>query len=377
MAAALRRGLALAVFVPLIALVAACAAQQASPTATATGTAALTAPKEPPGTLSETGSSLLFPLAQTWAQAYQQAHPAVKVTTGHPGSLAGIKAASDGTADIGASDAYLSSGDLVKNNNLLNIPLVVSAQTVVYNVPGISQGTHLVLDGRVLADIYRGKIKYWNDPRIVALNTTVNKGVTLPALKIVPVHRSDGSGDTFLFTSYLAVQDHDWNESVGYGTTALWPPVAGALLEAGSKGVMKACAATPGCVAYNGISYLRRALADHLGYAQLDNAFGKPALPTAQAINDAVASFVSITPPSETISMIDGPASDGYPIVNYEYAIVSKRQPSAAKASTLKDFLHWVVTTGNKPAYLDTVGFQPLPGDVVTLAEDQIKVIHG
>jgi phosphate transport system substrate-binding protein len=187
----------------LIGLVAACGAAAPSPTGTAgstpAGAAAVNAPKEPLGTLSETGSSLLFPLAKAWAKAYHQDNPAVTVTTASTGSGAGITAATAGTADIGASDAYLSSGDVVKNNTLLNIPLAISAQTVVYNVPSVSQQTHIALDGTVLADIYQGKVTNWNDPAIASLN----KGVALPDLTIVPIHRRDSSGDTFLFTSLL------------------------------------------------------------------------------------------------------------------------------------------------------------------------------
>jgi phosphate transport system substrate-binding protein len=360
----------------LIALVAACGtgptAGAANPASQASTNQASTA-NEPPGTLTETGSSLLWPLADAWARAYHRDDPAVTVTTKSTSSGKGIDNASAGKVDIGASDAFLSSGDLVKNDTLLNIPLAVSAQTVIYNVPAVSQGTNIVLNGTLLAGMYNGTITYWDNQRI----KNVNPGVSLPHLKVVPIHRKDTSGDTFLFTSYLAVQDQDWDNAIGYGTRTKWPPVKGELKEAGSQAIMRVCAQNPGCVAYNGISHLSQALTDHLGYAQLDNAFGAPELPTANAINHAVASFVAITPPNETISMINGPATSGYPIVNYEYAIVSTRQPSAAKASALRAFLTWVITTGNMPAFLDPVGFQPLQPDIVKLAKTQIAEIQG
>ena len=323
------------------------------------------------GTITESGSGLLYPLALTWAKAYHQATPGVTVTTASTGSGKGIQLAAAGTADIGASDAYLSSGDLVQSPALLNIPLVISAQTVIYNLPGLGQGTHVNLDGTVLAGIYDGTITMWDDPAIAE----INKGVTLPAIKIVPVHRSDSSGDTFLFTSYLSTQDPDWGSKIGYGTTAAWPRVAGALAEAGSVKTMDACEITPGCVAYNGISYLSGELTGRLGYASLANAAGHYTLPTAAAIQASVASFVSLTPPNETISVIDGPAAAGYPIVNYEYAVVKAKQPDAARASEVRAFLRWVITTGNQAKYLDTVGFQPLPGPLVTLGEQQIAEI--
>jgi phosphate transport system substrate-binding protein len=330
-------------------------------------------------TISETGSSLLAQQAQTWASAYHQANPAVTVTTESTSSGKGISAASAGTADIGASDAYLSSGDLVQSPTLLNIALTVSAQTVIYNLPGLSQGSHVSLDGQVLAEIYDGTITMWNDSRITGLN--VNKGLNLPPLKIVPLHRSGSSGDTFLFTSYLSTQDPGWNSSIGYGTTAAWPPVAGtagtpaAAGESNSTAMLNACTDTPGCIGYNGISYLSRALAGHLGYASLKTNADAYTLPTAAAIQAAVASFVSLTPPNETISMINGPAPAGYPIVNYEYAVVKAVQPDAAKASVLRAFLRWVITTGNGSSYLKDLGFQSLSGPLVTLGEQQIAEI--
>jgi phosphate transport system substrate-binding protein len=353
----------------LAALIAACGSAGHAGT---TGATALSASTQ---SISEAGSSLLYPLAQYWASGYQRSHQGVTVNTKSTSSGKGINAAAARTVDIGASDAYLSSGDLVKsqrmNQNLLNIPLVISAQTVVYNLPSLSAGTHVNLNGTVLAGIYRGTITRWDDPRIKRLN----QKVTLPSLPIRPVHRADNSGDTFLFTSYLSTQDPGWDASVGYGTIAAWPRVAGSVSAGSSTDVLNQCAATPGCVAYNGISFLSRALSRQLGYASLANTLGTPTLPTTAAILAAVKPFVNLTPPNETIAMIDGPAPDGYPIVNYEYAVVDATQPSAAKASAIRDFLRWVLTTGNEPGYLGKYGFQPLPGTVVALGMQQIAEI--
>ena len=350
------------------------AAAAACGTAPGNGQAGGTLDSAQAGTISETGSSLLYPLMHSWAAAYQQGTPGVTVSTASTSSGTGIAAASAGTTDLGASDAYLSSGDLVKNPALLNVPLAVSAQTVIYNLPEVSG--HVRLDGTVLAEIYDGTITTWDDPRIAA----INQHVPLPAMKIVPVRRLDSSGDTFLFTSYLSTgdqspADQQWNSQIGYGTTVTWPSVPGELPETGSLNVLHACAATPGCVAYNGISYLAQAEAGGLGEAELANHAGQYTLPTADAVTASVGSFVSLTPPNETISMIDGPALTGYPIVNYEYAVVSTRQPNAAKASALKAFLEWVITTGNDPNYVDAVGFQPLPSALVTLGKQQIEEI--
>ena len=314
----------------------------------------------------------MLPLLHAWAGAYQQRFPQVSISTGGTGSGTGIKDASAGTVDIGASDAYLSSGDLVKNPALLNIPLAVAAQQVDYNLPGLKAGVHLRLTGAVLAQMYQGTIRTWNNPAISRLNP----GVTLPPARVVPLHRSDSSGDTFLFTSYLSTHDPAWNRAIGYGTTVAWPPVPGGQGQHGNSGMVAGCQATPGCVAYVGISYLSAALADGLGEAQLANALGQYELPTPASISAAVAAFVSATPANETISMVNGPAPGGYPIVNYEYAIVRSRQPDRTRARDIQAFLHWAVTTGNSAQYLGAGRFQPLPGAVVTLSDQQIATIR-
>jgi phosphate transport system substrate-binding protein len=322
--------------------------------------------------LSETGSTLLFPLLNAWASAYHQQFSQVTITTAGTGSGAGIKAASGGKADIGASDAFLSSGNLVTHPNLVNIPLAISAQQVDYNVPGVRASVHIKLNGTVLAAMYQGRIRAWNSPAITALNP----GVSLPATKIVPLHRAESSGDTFLFSSYLATSDAAWNSAIGYGTTVAWPTAPGALAEKGNSGMVAACKATSGCVAYVGISYLSHALSLGLGEAQLANAARQFELPTPATLSAAAASFISLLPPNETISMINGPAPDGYPIVNYEYAVVTTRQPTAAKARALQAFLHWAITSGNSAQFLDQVRFQPLPAAVVSLANAQIARIR-
>jgi phosphate transport system substrate-binding protein len=322
-------------------------------------------------TLSETGSTLLYQLMRYWVTAYQGQYQNVSITTGGTGSGKGISAASAGAVNIGASDAYLSSGDLVQNPTLLNIPLAISAQQVNYHVPGLSQGVHLKLNGSVLAQMYEGKITAWNDPAIRRLNP----GVALPGTPVVPLHRSDPSGDTFLFSSYLSTQSPYWDSTYGYGTTVAWPNVPLSAAAKGNDGMVAACKNTVGCVAYIGISFENEAQNDGLGEAQLANTLGQWELPSSASIGTAVASFVSFTPTSETISMVDGPASGGYPIVNYEYAIVSANQRSAATARDIKAFLHWIITTGNSEQFLGKVQFQPLPPSIVQLCYAQIAKI--
>jgi phosphate transport system substrate-binding protein len=332
-------------------------------------------PASTPELLTETGSSLLFPLFGTWTTAYQKqfvnssADPIVTITTGSTGSGIGISDAATGTVNLGASDAYLSSADTSTYPGLLNIALAISAQQVNYNLPHIK---NLNLNGTVLAQIYSGKITSWNDPAIKKLNP----GVSLPALKIVTLHRADGSGDTFLFTSYLSDQDPaDWPAS-NVNTTVNWPSAPGALAETGNSGMVAGCQATKGCIAYIGISYLAKTQAAGLGTASVANKAGKFLQPTAGTISTEAASFTASTPANEAISMIDGPAAGGYPIVNYEYAIVKTSQTNATQAQDMRAFLHWVVHTGqNATTYLDPVDFQPLPASVVAKSDALISKI--
>jgi phosphate transport system substrate-binding protein len=265
--------------------------------------------------------------------------------------------------NIGASDAYLSPAEMQQYPSLENIPLAISAQQVNYNLPGVT--AHLNLDGPTIAAIYQGKITKWNDAKIAALNP----GVTLPATPIVTVHRSDSSGDTFLFSSFLAASDPSgW--TIAPGTTVSWPALPGAVAAMGNGGMVQACQHNVGCIAYIGVSYLNQATAAGLGYAALKNKAGKYELPTQATISSAAASFATSTPANGAISMIFGPASDGYPIVNYEYAIVPTKQPSALAAQGVKAVLAWAIdpSGGNASTYLDKVNFVALPSAVVSLS---------
>ena len=320
--------------------------------------------------LSETGATELYPLMNQWVPAYHAKYPNVTISTGATGSGAGISQAAAGTVNIGASGAYLSDGDMSAHKGLMNIALAVSAEQVNYNLPGVSQ--HLKLNGKVLAAMYEGTIKTWNDPQIAALTP----GVNLPATPVVPLHRSDGSGDTFVFTQYLSKQDPDgWGKSPGFGTTVQFPAVPGALGENGAGGMVTGCAQTPGCVAYIGVSYLDQANQKGLGEAQLANASGNYLLPDTQSIQAEAAGFASQTPANQVVSLINGPAADGYPMVNYEYAVVYSGQKDAATAQTMQAFLNWVVTDGSNPSFLDQEHMQPLPAAVAKLSDAQIAKI--
>lgn len=334
-------------------------------------------PSRPPAgkvTLKEDGSTLLLPLFSEWATEYNRQFSNVTISTDGGGSGQGISDASDAKVDIGASDAFLSVGNLVQNPSMLNIPLAIAGQQINYNVPGLRPaGAHINLNGKVLAAIYEGKIRNWDAAKIADLN----KGVSLPNLPIVPLHRGEpaGAGDTFLFSSFLSTEDPNWYAKYGFGAIIDWPSVPGAKAEIGNDGMVAGCAATRGCVAYVGISDFKKAIDAWLGDAALRNAFGNFVTPSPATMLAAVNSFVSATPDNETISMINGPAPTAYPIVNYEYAIVSKIQPSADKARDIKAFLNWAINTSDAKSLLGGVQFQPLPAPIARLADDQIARI--
>jgi phosphate transport system substrate-binding protein len=324
------------------------------------------------GTLTETGSTLLYPLFNIWVPAYNGKYSNVTITTAGTGSGTGITDATNGTADIGASDAYLSPSDVKASPDLLNIPLAISAQLIAYNIPGVT--AHIKLSGKVLSAIYQGMITNWNSPVIAA----INPGVTLPNLPIVTLHRTDSSGDTFIFTQYLSATDPGgWGTKISYNTTVPWPNAPGALGENGNSGMVTGCKATPGCIAYIGISYEAQVLQAGLGYAALLNGSGQYVLPTSSSISAQAAGYTKKTPSTGTISMIYGKVPGGYPIINYEYAIVSSKQSSSSTAKNIRSVLEWAIDPkyGNSAQYLDQVGFQPLPPTVEQGSLKQIESI--
>ncbi|MBS9536267.1 extracellular solute-binding protein, partial [Mycobacterium sp. M1] len=193
----------------------------------------------------------------------------------------------------------------------------------------------------------------------------------------VPLHRSDGSGDTFAFTQYLSKQDPEgWGKTPGFGTTVDFPTVAATVGENGNGAMVTGCAANPGCVAYLSTSFGDQARAAGLGEAQLGNSEGSFLLPSAEAVQIAAAGFVDRTPDNQAISLIDGPAPDGYPIISYEYAIVDTGQHDADTAQTLRAFLHWAVTDGSAPQFLDKAHLYPLPDAVAKQSIAQIATIR-
>jgi phosphate transport system substrate-binding protein len=322
--------------------------------------------------LNETGSTLLYPLFQRWVPAYAAKMPAVKITTAATGSGVGIQSAIAGTAQIGTSDAYMSDEEAERNRQIISVPLAISAQTVNYNIPGAG-GPALKLDGTILAGIYSGRIRQWDDASIVTLNPSAK----LPHREIVPIRREDASGDTFVFTQFLDFANQKWEDSIGYGTTVAWPTVSGELGAKGNDGMVKTIAATPYSIGYVGISFRDDANKAGVGTVLLKNQNGKFVLPTAETVSAAAATLDPRTPPDERLSLVYAPGDQSYPLVNYEYAMVSVNQPNTETGDALRHFLLWSIAVdgGNAATYLDAVGFIPLPDFIRAMSEKQINRI--
>jgi phosphate transport system substrate-binding protein len=323
--------------------------------------------------LNESGSTLLFPLVQAWIAGYKSVAPEITISAAATGSGAGEKAALAGSIRIGASDAYLSDKVAAQNPQILDIPLAISAQTINYNLP-LKNAAHLKIDGKTLAAIYTGAITQWDDPALTAMNP----GLALPHQTIVPVRRADGSGDTFIFSQFLDFSTETWEDNPGYGTDIAWPKVAAEKAAVGNAGVVRTLAATPYAIGYVGISYGDEIAKAGLGTAMVKSQDGKFLLPTSQSIGDAAAELDPRTPPYERISLVYAPGDDSYPLINYEYAVVSKSQPDAATAKALRAFLTWAIsqTGGNSEKYLTPVGFIALPDFIRGLSEAQIAEIE-
>jgi phosphate transport system substrate-binding protein len=366
--------------IPVAVLATACSSSPSSSTSTAsTPTASTPAASSPSpsipaapssGTLTETGSSVMFPLVNEWVKGYTTQYPGIKISTASTNSGTGISDAAQGLVNIGATDAYLSASETAHYPTLENVPLGVNAIEVIYNLTGLK--APLNLNGTVLAEIYDGKITAWNNSAIAALNP----GVTLPSTTIVTVHRGDSSGSTVLFAQYLNAQDATGWPATLISSTPTWPKTPGALAETGSGAMVTGVGSTAGAIGYVGVSFAAKVAAAKLGTAAVENGAGKYVTATPAALTAAVDSFPT-APASGSESLINSTAAAGYPISGYEYAVVNTSQSSSTEADLIENFLDWAITTGSTSTYLSKVGFVPLPTATVPIAVTLILKITG
>jgi len=308
------------------------------------------------------GASFPNPLYQKWMNEYGKVKPSVKLDYQSIGSGGGIKQLKEQTVDFGASDAPMKDEDLKSApGEILHVPTVLGAVTITYNLQGVSQP--LRFSPEVIADIFLGKTKKWNDPKIAA----DNPGVTLPASDITVVHRSDSSGTSAVFTDYLSKVSAEWKEKVGAGTSPSWPIGLGGK---GNEGVTGQVKNTPNTVGYVELAY---AVQNKLPVAQIKNASGNFITPSIDSVTAAASGSLATTPEDLRVSITNAAGADAYPISSYTYILVYKAQKDAAKGKALVDFLWWGIHDGE--GFAKDLQYAPLPADIVKRAEAKINSV--
>jgi phosphate transport system substrate-binding protein len=316
------------------------------------------------GTVSLQGAGATFPnpLYQKWLSEYGRAHSNVRIDYQSIGSGGGIKQLKEQTVDFGASDAPMKDEDLKSApGEILHIPTVLGAVVITYNLQDVSQA--LRFSPEALADIFLGKIKKWNDPKIAA----DNPGVRLATTDITVVHRSDGSGTSAVFTDYLSKVSPEWKEKVGSGTSPNWPTGIGGK---GNEGVTGQVKNTPNTIGYVELAY---AVQNKLPVAHIKNASGNFITPSIDTVTAAASASAANTPDDLRVSITNAAGADAYPISSYTYIIVYKNQKDAAKGKALVDFLWWGIHDGEN--YAKVLQYAPLPADIVKRAEAKINSV--
>jgi len=300
------------------------------------------------------GASFVYPAMSRWAADFNKAtqHRVNYQSIGSGGGIAQIKAKN---VDFGSTDAPLKPEELAASG-LVQFPSVVGAVVPIVNVPGLAQG-QLKLNGPVLADLFLGTITKWNDPKIVALNP----GVTLPALRVTVVHRSDGSGTTFNFTNYLSKTSPAWKAKVGDGVAVRWPAGVGGK---GNEGVAAYTQRIKGAVGYVELSYVRNS---KLNYVQLQNRAGKFITPSVESVRAAIAQIDwSLTKDFYQI-ITNAPGDAAWPIAATNFMLLSKQPKAQERAALAKTFFSWVYANGDASA--EALGYVALPDSLVAQIE--------
>ena len=329
-------------------------------------------------TINGAGATFPFPLIDTWRVEYQSVNPSVNINYQSIGSGGGVRQFTERTVDFGASDAPLTEEEMQSlPSTPVHIPETIGSVVAAYNIPGIDKG--LKLTGPILADIFAGKIARWDDPRIRELNPDL----TLPSADIITVHRSDGSGTTFIWTSYLSQVSPEWNQTIGAGKSVQWTVGLGA---SGNEGVSNTILSTPNSIGYVELTY---ALTTDMDYASLMNGAGNFVEPTPTSTQAAVQNAISMNDTTTTgnnnssnsatislpggdqswthVSLLDAPGADSYPIASFSYLLLYKELStnidSMEKAQALVQFVNWAITDGQQ--FASPLHYVPLPDSVV------------
>lgn len=308
------------------------------------------------------GATFPYPLYQKWMSEYGKINPNARIDYNSQGSGAGVQGILKQTVDFGASDGPMTDAELkTASSEILHIPTVLGAVVLTYNLPGVSQP--LRFSPEVIADIFLGKIKKWNDERM----RRDNEGVNLPDTNITVVHRSDGSGTSDVFTDYLSKVSPEWKEKVGRNKSPQWPTGIGGK---GNEGVTGQIKNTPNTIGYVELAY---AVQNKLPVAPIKNRAGNFVEPSLDAVTAAAAETVDSIPEDLRASITDAGGAGVYPISSYTYILVYKDQKDAVKGKLLVDFLWWGIHDGEK--FAKDLQYAPLPEEIVKRAEAKINSI--
>jgi phosphate transport system substrate-binding protein len=308
--------------------------------------------------LTGAGATFPNPIYSKWFSEYAGAHPGVEINYQPIGSGGGIRQVTAGLVDFGASDGPMTDEQLASSKvKLIHIPTVLGAAVPIFNVPGVND---IRFSPDVLADIFLGKITTWNDGRIAK----DNPGVNLPGQKIIVVHRSDGSGTTYIFTDYLSKVSNEWANGPGKSQSPSWPVGVGGK---GSDGVAGLVRQLPGAIGYVELLY---ALQNKISFGQVKNSSGNWVKASIAGVTEAAAS-VKQMPADYRVSITNAPGANAYPISSFTWLLVPVKSADPAKGKVLKDMLSWIVNSGQSE--VESLSYAPLPKSV---ADKVLKTVY-
>jgi phosphate transport system substrate-binding protein len=314
-------------------------------------------------TLTGAGATFPNPIYTKWFDAYNK-KTGVQINYQSIGSGGGIRQFTEGTVDFGATDGPMNESQIAAvNANVLHVPTVLGAVVVTYNLPELGD-TKLKFDGTTLVDIFMGRIVKWNDKRIAALNP----GVKLPDIDLIVVHRSDGSGTTYVFTDYLNKFSREWKDKVGFATSVNWPTGLGGK---GNEGVTQQVKQVEGALGYVELIY---AISNKLPYASIKNASGSFVEPSLESVTAAAASAKLPKDTDFRVSITNAPGAGSYPIASFTWLLVPKDSKNPAKAKLLKDFLTWMITP-EAQGMANELHYASLPPEVAKLIEARLPTL--
>src|SRR6202790_379310 len=312
-------------------------------------------------TLSGAGATFPYPIYSKWFSEYHKVHPEVEINYQSIGSGGGIRQVTAGTVDFGASDGPMTDDQLKESKaKILHFPTVLGADVPAYNIPGVTGELKFTPDA--LAGIFLGKISKWNDKAIAS----VNPGLNLPNQDIIVVHRSDGSGTTFIFTDYLSKVSPEWKSQVGADTSVKWPVGLGGK---GNEGVAGSIRQLSGAIGYVELIY---AVQNKIAYGSVRNSAGTFVKATLESVTAAAASAPKM-PHDFRVSITNAPGKDAYPISSFTWLLIPAQSKDSAKGKILADFLNWMVTDGQKMT--TELSYAPLPENVAAKVKEAIKQV--